>query len=149
MVYIFKLTHYAIGGVAVQCSRREVRHFSSEAVWSCGYRLPLAGVPLLRALLPHGTSTLRGRWHKSAASAGVNLQTPFPPCCSRLRTLRRLLHAPGLAGGFQQAVKSFCVVTFAVNLFPTHLVACLAALSGYATPSTTWVRAQLADAGWR
>ena len=98
-----------------------------EAVRSCGHRLPLAGVPLLRWLLPHGTATLRGRWHKSPASAGVCLQTPFPPFWSRSGTLRRSLCAAGLAGGFQQAVKSFFVIHFAVDLAFLGLVVCLAA----------------------
>ena len=52
----------------------------------------------------------------SAASAGVCLQTLFPPCGSRLRTLRRPLHSPGLAGGFRQAEK-FCHVVALVENF--------------------------------
>ena len=65
--------------------------------------------------------------HAFAASARVCLQTLFPPCSSRLRTLRHPLHSPGLAGGFRQAEKFFFVVALVENFVLPLLDACLAA----------------------
>ena len=85
----------------------------------------------------------------SAASVGVFLQTPFPPCSSRWRTLQRPLHSPELAGGFRQAEKFYYVVALVENFVPPLRDACLAAESGCATPTTTLVMAQLMDVSWR
>ena len=85
----------------------------------------------------------------SAASARVCLQTPFPPCSSRSRTLRRPLHSPGLAGGFRQAVKFYYVVALVVNFALPFPDSWLSASSGYATPTSTLVMAQLMDVSWR
>ena len=81
---------------------------ATAAPWLYGaeataYSFP--GVPLLPAQLLHGTSLSRGRWYRSAASAGVRPRTPFFSCCPRWLTLRRLLRGSGLAGGFRRAVK--------------------------------------------
>ena len=84
------------GGVAaLYLHTQGVRHCSTFRLYGAvATAYPFAVVPLLRCLLPHGPSILRGRWYMSAASTGVCLQTPFPPCTSRCRTLRRPLHSP-------------------------------------------------------
>ena len=126
IVHIIKFTHYAIGGVAAPYLHTQgVRHYSIFRLY---------GAVATASLLPGGpyfvgyflTATIRGRLCESAASAGVSLQTPFPPFWSRSGMLRRSPYAPGLAGGFQQAVKSFFVIHFAVDLAFLGLVACLA-----------------------
>ena len=54
IVYINKLTHYAIGGVAALYLRTQesppLQHIS--AVWSCCFRLALSGRPLRLRVVP-------------------------------------------------------------------------------------------------
>ena len=98
VVYIFTLTHYAIGGVAVQYLHLQgsppPQHIS--AVWSCCFHLHLCwGAPSFLSTSSWSVFFYEKRWY-------LCLQTPFPPCCSRLRTLRRPLRSPGLAGGIRR-----------------------------------------------
>ena len=64
--------------------------------------------------------------HYAIGGVAVQYLHPQPPFWSRSGTLLRSLYAPGLAG-FQQTVKSFFVLHFAVDLTFLGLVACLAA----------------------
>ena len=70
--------------------------------------------------------TIRGRWYKSVASAGVQPRTPFPSFRTYGLTLRRLLSGSGLSGGFRQAMMFNFVVSFEVYLALVFQGACLA-----------------------
>ena len=64
-------------------------------------------------------------------------------------TLKRLVRASGLAGGFQRAVMDDFVATTEFFLSLAFLGKCLVAWSCYASCSRTIPRAQLMDVSWR